>query len=152
MGAMATLVERLTEIMRTCEWEHADVVRISGQSSSVVSQWLGKGSKEIKTIGRLSAVLRMADASGYAPLWIAEGTGPKRLPPDRHANIAAEPAPLYMSTEQKLAALRSLLSEVPIDMREAFADVLGGWVRSGGTEDRGRALLTLMSAPQKRQA
>lgn len=152
MGSMATLVERLSEIMRTCEWQHADLVRVSGQSSSVVSQWLGKGSKEIKTIGRLSAVLRMSEASGYAPLWIAEGTGPKRLPPRASEHVAAEPAPLYMSTEQKLAAMRSLLAEVPPDMREAFADVVGGWVRSGGADDRARALIALMAAPQKRQA
>lgn len=151
MQQMPSLIERLQEIMQACEWQHADLVRISGQSSSVVSQWLGKGSKEIKTIGRLSAVLNISQASGFAPLCIAEGKGPKRLPQIQAITAGERPA-LYMSTEQKLGALRSLLGEVPADMRDAFADVLGGWVRSGGSDDRSRALMTLLAAPQKRQA
>lgn len=74
---MATLKERLEEVMRALSWEHGDLVKHSGQSSSAVSQWLGKGSKEIKKIGRLEAAIRLEQASGYAALWLAEGKGPK---------------------------------------------------------------------------
>lgn len=58
-------------------WEHADLVKHSGESSSVVSQWLGKGSKEIKSIGKLEAALNIEAASGYSALWVAKGKGPK---------------------------------------------------------------------------
>lgn len=60
-------------------WEHADVMRVSGQSSSVVSQWLGKSSKIIKTIGKIEAAQRLSDASGYGATWIAKGIPPKHV-------------------------------------------------------------------------
>ena len=63
-------------------WQHADVVRVSGQSSSVVSQWRGVGNgKIIKSIGKIEAAQRLEAASGYAALWIAKGEGPKMAPP-----------------------------------------------------------------------
>ena len=74
---MPTLEDRLREVMTSKSWRNADLMRVSGQSSSVVSQWLGKGSKEIKTIGKLEAAQAIAAASGYATLWIAKGIGPK---------------------------------------------------------------------------
>ena len=60
-------------------WEHGDLVRVSGVSSSVVSQWLGKGSKPIHSIGRMEAAERIEQASGYCSLWIAKGKGPERV-------------------------------------------------------------------------
>lgn len=151
---MTSLTERLREVMDACAWEHADVMRISGETSSVVSQWLGKGSKEIKSIGKISAALNLAAASGYAPLWIAKGQGPKKLLPPANAatHHLREPAPTYATPEHKLAVLRSLLADVPPDMRGAFADVLAGWARCGGADDRAPALLALLSAQRKRQA
>jgi hypothetical protein len=74
---MTTLIERLAEVMAAKSWEHADLVRVSGESSSVVSQWLGKGSKVIKSIGKMETAMRIEDASGYAALWLAKGIGPK---------------------------------------------------------------------------
>lgn len=82
----------MAEIMEAKSWEHADVVRISGQSSSVVSQWRGKASKIIKSIGKMEAAMALADASGFEALWIAEGIGPKlqTSPPEtrEHVNVA----------------------------------------------------------------
>lgn len=82
----------MAEIMAAKNWEHADVVRISGQSSSVVSQWRGKASKIIKSIGKMEAAMALAEASGYEALWIAEGVGPKlqKSPPETrgHVNVA----------------------------------------------------------------
>lgn len=60
-------------------WQYSDLVRESGESRSVVSQWLGRGSKEIKSIGKQEAAERLERASGYAALWIAKGIGPKYL-------------------------------------------------------------------------
>ena len=76
----ASLAERLEEVMQAMGWLHADVMRISGQTSSVVSQWRGKGSKDIKTIGKLEAAIYLERASGYSCLWIAKGMGPKMVP------------------------------------------------------------------------
>lgn len=54
-----------------------DLIRISGQSQSVVSQWLGKSSKLIKSIGKIEAAQALGRASGYESVWIAKGLGPK---------------------------------------------------------------------------
>lgn len=84
LGVVApTLTERLRQVMDAMRWEHADVVRISGQSSSVVSQWLGKGSKTIKSINKMDAAMKLAEASGFAALWIAKGEGPQRAGGDQ---------------------------------------------------------------------
>ena len=74
---MSTLIERLHEVMQTESWDHAKLMEVSGQSSSVVSQWLGKGSKVIKTIGKLEAAQGIEAASRFAALWVAKGVGPK---------------------------------------------------------------------------
>lgn len=74
---MTTLRERITEVMTAKGWEHSDLMRVSGQSSSVVSQWLGKGSKIIKTIGKIEAAQAIEAASGFSALWVAKGIGPK---------------------------------------------------------------------------
>lgn len=84
---MTTLVDRLTEVMAEKGWEHADLVRVSRQSPSVVSQWLGKGSKVIKTIGKMEAAVALEQASGFCALWLATGSGPKR----RAENVVAWP-------------------------------------------------------------
>ena len=73
--AMSTLKDRLEEVMAAMSWRNKDVERISGQSSSVVSQWLGGGSKLIKSIGKMEAAEKLGAASGYSPLWIATGVG-----------------------------------------------------------------------------
>jgi transcriptional regulator with XRE-family HTH domain len=74
---MPTLQERLTEIMEAKSWDYAELVRVSGESRSVVSQWLGRSTKTIKSIGKLQAAERIERESGYAALWVAKGLGPK---------------------------------------------------------------------------
>ena len=90
---MPTLDERLKEVMAAMNWHHADVVRVSGQSSSVVSQWMNKGSKRIHTIRKMSAAIALGNASGYSPLWIAEGIEPKKQAPHPKKPVAAPPLP-----------------------------------------------------------
>lgn len=67
-------------------WDHSALVRVSGQSSSVVSQWLGKGSKPIHSIGKMEAAERIEQASGYCALWIAKGKGPERVASNTNAS------------------------------------------------------------------
>lgn len=59
-------------------WDRGDLLRVTGESSSVISQWLGKGNgPTIHTIGRVSSALKLSAASGYSALWLACGEGPK---------------------------------------------------------------------------
>jgi transcriptional regulator with XRE-family HTH domain len=78
MPDMSTLEERLREIMDAKGWQRRDLVRITGQSSSVVSQWLGHGSKTIHTIQKIEAAIALEQESGFCAAWIAKGIGPKR--------------------------------------------------------------------------
>jgi transcriptional regulator with XRE-family HTH domain len=75
---MSALEERLAEVMQAMNWSHADLMRVTGQSSSVVSQWLGKGSKPIKSIGKIEAAEAIERESGFSALWVARNIGPKR--------------------------------------------------------------------------
>lgn len=79
------LKERLQEVMDAMEWEYADLVSAAGVSHSVVSQWLGRGSKTIHSIGKMAAAERIEEKTGYAALWLAKGEGPKKvkLSPDK---------------------------------------------------------------------
>jgi hypothetical protein len=78
---MQNLQERLSEVMAKMGWEHADLMRISKQSSSVVSQWLGKGGKPTRSIGKQEAAEALSKESGFSALWIAKGLGPKLTAP-----------------------------------------------------------------------
>lgn len=127
---MSKLEDRLLEVMTSKGWQHADLVRVSGQSSSVVSQWLGKGSKEIKTIGKLEAAEAIAAASGFAPLWIAKGIGPK----------LSEPAKAGSATSLSVSAAVNLI-----------ADVLDGMTEEARMQAALR-LQTLAQAPDSRRA
>lgn len=74
---MSKLKDRIEELMATMKWEPSDVVKIAGVSSSAVSQWRGKGSKIIHSIGDIKAAEKLEAASGFNALWIAKGEGPK---------------------------------------------------------------------------
>jgi hypothetical protein len=151
---MPNLEDRLREVMQANKWEHDDVVRISGQTSSVVSQWLGKGSKEIKRIARVSAAVSLAQASGYSATWIAEGTGPRRMPSSAVNLHVNEPKASYGSADL-LDQLEQTLQQLPHDKREAVALLLAGWAREGGAAHYKSAVKPLLSTeavPRKRSA
>lgn len=131
--------------MATMGWQHADLVRISGESSSVVSQWLGKTERPTKSIGRVSAALRLSAASGYCAEWIADGAGPKKPPPRLvRPAVAGEPTPAYTLTDC-LQDLANALEALPIAHREAVATNLAGLARDGGAEHWMRALRPLLT-------
>lgn len=73
---MSTLSERIEDLMRATGWTVPQVAAIAGVTPSAVHQWLGKGSKEIKSIG-LEAAILLAEQSGFRPLWISKGKGAK---------------------------------------------------------------------------
>lgn len=77
---MLQLKERIEELMRAKGWSVAQIARAAGVSSSSVSQWLGKGSKEIKSIA-LGPALKLEAESGFSALWLSKGEGPKQAPP-----------------------------------------------------------------------
>lgn len=154
---MPTLIERLTELMDAMGWGQPDLMRESKQSSSVVSQWMGKGSKQIKTIGKMEAAIYLERASGFSALWIAKGMGPKRVPVPGAATVHTlqplrEPEAAPYGVMELLERLGMLLATVPPANRAAFADVLRGWAMDAGAADRIPALVALAAPLQKRQA
>lgn len=129
---MTALSTRLEEIMAAKGWKHADLMRVSGQSSSVVSQWLGKGSKDIKSITKIDAIMGIARESGYSMLWIAEGRGPKFV--NQAQLLASEAPPKPYNLDGLLDQLGVLLASVPPDRRQATAHALSGWAANGGAQ------------------
>ena len=151
---MQSLVDRLKEVMSATGWTRADLMRISKQSSSVVSQWLGNGSKEIKTIGKLEAAVYLERASGFSCLWIAKGVGPKRVSPSPAAIRAEQStAPYEVATAPNaLDSLESLLRAAPVAHREPIATNLAGWARDGGCGPWRDALQALLTSAKPRRA
>jgi transcriptional regulator with XRE-family HTH domain len=98
LNLFMTLSERLAELMQAKSWTRRDLQQAAGVSSSVVSQWLGKGTKEIKSIGDTAAAERLAQATGYALLWIAKGQGPKKSTTATRA--APAPATTVLKAEE----------------------------------------------------
>lgn len=115
-----TLQERLAEVMTAMKWGHADLVRVSKQSSSAVSQWLGKGSKTIHSIGKLEAAIYIEQASGFAALWVAKGIGPKMAshpPPAPPKNFTGKRTPTPSDWQ-----LLEDLNWIPAEDRKAIQD------------------------------
>lgn len=134
---MQTLQERLEQLMADRGWQREDLIRISGQSQSVVSQWLGKSSKIIKTIGKLEAAQALARASCYEALWIAKGIGPKKA---LQVNDTREPVSLahQMSQARPIVELPRLTWEqlMTADLSQPFElvvedDALGPDISKG---------------------
>jgi transcriptional regulator with XRE-family HTH domain len=108
------LKDRLREVMEAMAWTHRELMRVSGQSSSVVSQWLGSSTKEIKTIGKLEAAQAIERASGYSALWVAKGMGPKMAAQiDRTAMVLDLPADASPEREEILRQLSEWLPLLP---------------------------------------
>jgi hypothetical protein len=159
MPGMKTLADRMQELMTTTGWEHADLVRISGQSSSTVSQWRGshaRNRKPVEEIRCVSAAVRLAERSNFNAVWLAEGTGPKfrELPPPSAATTFQVREPDAQEIDFVLAALQRMLASVPSERRPAVAANLSGWAADGGTDNWLPAIRALLTAPaaEKRAA
>lgn len=146
------LKSRLETVMSAMNWRQSDLARVTQQSSSVVSQWLGHGTKEIKTIGKLEAALFIERQSGYSALWVAKGIGPKLVRDLKAAELSArEPNAAYAPTSvgSTLRALASHLAAVPPPLRGAIGDLLRGWALDGGDNSRLPILESLLEGADK---
>ena len=139
--------------MSTEQWDYGALVTASGQSKSVVSQWLGRGSKVINSIGKMQAAERLEAASRFNALWIAKGEGPKlKLPTP--TEMTASPAADRLSLDAALDVLGTALTHTDPTIREALAASLAGWAREGGKKHwRGMvSQLLTETEPAKRAA
>lgn len=135
-----TLKDRLEELMEAMSWEYADLVRESGQSRSVVSQWLGRGSKAIHSIGKMEAAERLEHATGYCALWIAKGVGPKLIASQHRSAgpalpIKLEENPIYPAIRRvrfKLSAGASGFAVEYLDEEDAPIVFRREWFTSHG--------------------
>jgi phage repressor protein C with HTH and peptisase S24 domain len=75
---MSTLKERMDEFSQATGWDVGKIAKEAGVSSSAVSQWLGKGSKVIKSIG-IEPATNLEKASGYRAMWLSKGELPKMV-------------------------------------------------------------------------
>lgn len=74
----------MEELSAATGWDVGAMAEIAGVSSSAVSQWFGKGSKIIHSIGNIEAATKLSEKSGFSAVWLAKGTLPKMardLPP-----------------------------------------------------------------------
>lgn len=81
---METLQDRIAELMAATGWSVGEISRITGVSSSAVSQWKDGPTKSIK----IGPATRLGTASGYSAVWIATGEGPRKEA-DRPGNVIA---------------------------------------------------------------
>ena len=94
---MATLQERIAELMAATGLTVGGMADIAGVSSSAVTQWKDGPTKSLKT----GPATKLANATGFSAMWIATGEGPKQLPPG-----AAPPAPSNVAAAPALSTSR----------------------------------------------
>jgi len=68
---MSTLQERIGIILQATGWSVGKLAEVSGVSSSAVSQWKDGPTKSLKA----APASKLAAATGFNALWIAEGEG-----------------------------------------------------------------------------
>lgn len=149
--------------MQAKGWLYPDLVRESGESRSVVSQWLGRSSKLIKSIGKMQAAERLEVASGYCALWIAKGIGPKFLAGTvpMEADSGSNRTPPAPNAEASLAQALEVMGlalavEMSSERRAELAEALSAWARYAGRaryrETVAELLAPTEARPEKRQA
>ena len=85
--------------------------------------------------------------------WLATGVGSMKDSVPVHRLSVDEPPPQWQVPElQTLKQLQLILQRVEPSMRAILADVLAGWAKDGGSEDRAAAICRLIDTSQKQQA
>ncbi|MFD2755984.1 LexA family protein [Comamonas terrae] len=69
---MSTLQERIAHLMEKTGLKVAEIARITGVSSSAVTQWKDGPTQSLKT----APATKLANATGFSAMWIATGAGP----------------------------------------------------------------------------
>ncbi len=98
---MSELKDRIEKLKAVMAWNDTQMAKAAGVSRSAVSQWAGKGSKIIHTIGDVEVALNLERETGYSALWIAKGIGQEKAK-DR---VSAESWPFSSIDNQKVRAL-----------------------------------------------
>lgn len=98
---MSELKDRIEKLKAAMAWNDTQMAKAAGVSRSAVSQWAGKGSKIIHTIGDVEVALNLERETGYSALWIAKGVGPETAK-DRES---ADSWPFASIDNQKVRAL-----------------------------------------------
>lgn len=97
--------------------------------------------------------VRAARFLGVSAYWLGTGEGPMT---ENKAQplvvVAAEPVATYFDRGMLLEQFGMLLATIPEPLRNTFADVLAGWARSGGREDRRDVLLSLLQSPAAKRS
>ncbi|MGV3679690.1 MAG: S24 family peptidase [Acidovorax sp.] len=91
LAYMATLQDRIAEIMSSKGLTVGELATIAGVSSSAVTQWKDGPTKSLKT----GPAAKIAAATGYSALWVGTGDGPKHPAPPAYeiqSNVADAPA------------------------------------------------------------
>lgn len=73
---MNSLKVRMEEFAKATGWDVGRIALEAGVSSSAVSQWFGKGSKIINSIG-IAPATKLENATGYRAMWLSKGQLPK---------------------------------------------------------------------------
>lgn len=117
-----------------------DLVKVTGLPNGNLQRIYEGKNPTLATVEDLARAMRVDVHQLLAPEAAAPG------------KVAEPPAPFRVVTDVDLIeAVEQLVKRIPPDARLAFADVLGGWVRSGGEESRAPALLALLRLPGKHQ-
>ena len=151
---MGSLEERLREVMDAMNWGRQDLMRVTGQSSSVVSQWLGRGSKPIHTMGKIEAAVALERETGFLAAWIAKGIGPKRKPAAAELDaeewrVAESQAPYSatpLSPQDLVAQLALLLDSLAPDQQPAAIQALAALVTAPDSAKARQAVLRALGA------
>ncbi|MDN5503243.1 MAG: peptidase S24 [Comamonas sp.] len=76
---MSTLQERIAHLMEKTGLKVSEIARITGVSSSAVTQWKDGPTQSLKT----APATKLAEATGFSAMWIATGTGSAHVDPQR---------------------------------------------------------------------
>lgn len=87
---MSTLQERMAHLMEKTGLKVAEIARITGVSSSAVTQWKDGPTQSLKT----APATKLANATGFNAMWIATGMGPARSDASQKA-FDANVKPVY---------------------------------------------------------
>jgi hypothetical protein len=145
------LQQALTHAHKTVPELARQLVKPDGQrgiSGSAVYQVL-RGETRAHTAENCLRAARYLQVDAF---WLATGQGHMLEQPAATLAAHEPPPPHYYSNSDALSALRQLLQALPPDLRSTAADILSGWARSGGEDDRAPVLLSLTALPTKRQA
>lgn len=85
---MSALKDRMEEFSKATGLDVGKIAEIAGVSSSAVSQWFGKGSKIINSIG-IAPATKLEKASGYRAMWLSKGELPKFVTSIENGNVDA---------------------------------------------------------------